>query len=166
MMLVAVAAMAANAATFDWEYWTDSSEAGYMVYVMLGDTVQTSWASVSDIATASIGSGEVKNIYGDYIATGSGISASLAKGTDASVYYVLVTGDKFSSSEVFTLDGGLIYGELDSSPGAFDEIDNEATFSAFQSVGGGDTPVDSPEPTSGVLMLVGAGVLALRRKQK
>ena len=32
-------------------------------------------------------------------------------------------------------------------------------------VPGGSTP-DVPEPTSGLLLLVGAGMLALRRKQK
>ena len=167
VMMVAAAAMAANAASFDWEYWTDSSEVGYSVYVMLGDTVQTSWASIDAIAEASVGRGTVINEAGAQYASGGATGAAIATGSDLKAYFILVNGDTYSTlKESVTIASSLIYGEQDPSPGAYDELDNSFAFNDFVAFSGGGGDSDVPEPTSGVLMLVGAAMVALKRKQR
>ena len=172
--LVAGMGMLANAAALDWQYTSTKTEyeAGYQVYVMLGATAKTDWESVSAIQNSSdlLGSGSVTERGSrtkSYLADGTINKDSLTK--TSSYYYVIVNGDQYKASSVYA--GTNIYDPAaqESSSGTTTlssaQLAN-TSWSSFGAGGGGGGSGGVPEPTSGLLLLVGAGMLALRRKQK
>lgn len=90
--------------------------------------------------------------------------------TNGKTYYVSAilkandgTVQRIADLASFTL-GDTGDGNINFTTGAgFDTASNK--WGAWETVGGGDTPSgDVPEPTSGLLLLVGAAALALKRK--
>ena len=92
---------------------------------------------------------------------------SSANAGDKAYFAILVTsGDKFLLSGA---DQGQFYDPTDANFGdatgvAFTGGRFSTTGTTGWNTNGGTSPI--PEPTSGLLLLVGAGMLALRRKQK
>ena len=172
LLAAAVATFVASAAQLDWRYNATSADVGKTVYVLLGDTAQTSWDSVDALSAASVSSGVVaKSGRSSYLTTGSFSSDAISK-TSANVYYVVVSADAstFDVTSVANMAGS-VYGEQDSSPGSNTALSSASITSSGNTFGGtptppGPTPGDVPEPTSGLLLLVGGAMLALRRKQK
>ncbi len=169
MLLIAVAglAFAGQAMTVDWKYDATSADVGKTVYVMLGSSPQTTWASLAAIEDAALGSGEIKKKVNKYNATGQVADAGITK-TSADLYYVIVSADKstfdVTASQDFTTS---VYdpNNQESTPGQSTAINSSSTFVATaQSYSGGPGPI-VPEPTSGMLMIVGLGALALRRRR-
>ena len=168
LVTVAMAAFASNAMSVDWKYTGTSAQNGYTVYVILGSTAQTSWESVDAVQAAAKDSGTIKKVGTAYNTDGSIADASITK-TAANYYYVLVNNDtpqKYQVSAVIDA-ASKVYdpSNQESSTGKFNTNNTAASWGAAQSFSGGGT-TDAPEPTSGLLLLVGAGMLALRRKQK
>ena len=165
-VMAVAAAVVAKAATIDWGYTSQASEVGYTVYLYTS-AVEASYASFDKLIEGAFASDTVvskkvgpKTTY--KIADNSVASASLGN----TLYYVLVSGSgattyTYGSSSVsaFTYDPG----NQESSPGAL--ALTTANFSSSGTIGGTPGPI-APEPTSGLLLLVGMAGLALRRKQK
>lgn len=160
--VVAVAISAfSKAATVDWAYTSQASEVGYKVYLYTS-SVSDKYETFDKLIEASFANGTViskkvgpKTTY--KIEDTSVASSSLGD----TLYYVLVSGDSataytYGSSDISTLTYDP--GNQETSPGSL-----TLTTSSFVSTG---TIGDVPEPTSGLLLLVGGAMLALRRKQK
>ena len=168
MLLVAVAglAFAGQAACLDWKYTAAAADVGKTVYVMQGDTPQTSWANIAAIEAAALDSATVAKSGRNYFAVGTVDAASVTK-SSANIYYVVVSADKstFDVSNVSDMKGS-VYDPAaqESGSGANESISSSSTFAATGQSFSGGTPV-VPEPTSGILMLVGLGALALRRRK-
>ena len=171
MITIAAVAFAtmAKAATVDWGYTGQATEVGYTVYLYTSE-IASSYESFDQLIGSAFASGTVvmKQVGPNKsykIADNSVASSSLGD----TLYYVLVSGSDattyvYGSSDV----SNYIYdpNQQQTSPGALalktSNFTNSGTIGG--SSGGGDTP-NVPEPTSGLLMLVGLGALALRRKR-
>lgn len=159
-------AFGAQAASVDWKVSGKDAQIGYSAYLMVGETATTSWASVSDIAAAAIGTGTLVKLGRNVAADGTTTDAALTK--DGSFYFVVVTADK-SSYAVSDLYAGAayVYDTMASPPESAPSVSpifaaNTASYVAFGGGGGGGG--DIPEPTSAMLLLLGMAGLALRRK--
>ena len=172
MLLVAVAglAFASQAAQFDWQYGATASDVGKTVYVVLGSTPQTTWESVDALAAAAVSNGTVARAGRNTLASGIAVDPSITT-SSANAYYVVVSADKssFDVSNVADFSGS-VYDPSDpnnsTTKGDNKSISSSSTFVATgSSFGGGGTTPSVPEPTSGLLMIVGLGALALRRRR-
>ena len=175
--LLAIAAMAttlvSSATMVDWKYSGVAADNNASIYLFVGDTAPTSIESLEALQ----GNGSVVNT-GKTVAESSnprtGAKSYLATGSaehDWSAgdkeYYVLVSSDKstfYVDPTATTIAAGNIY-EKGSAPGDTVNTSTTASTHSYGAWGGGGTD-PLPEPTSGLLLLVGGAVLALRRKQK
>lgn len=163
IVLCAVAlAACAQAASVNWKVTGTMAESGYTAYLIVGDAVTDTWGSVADIAAAAIGTANFESVgRGKYVANGTTTDASLTK--DGSFYYVIVSGDgsKYAVSGLYS-GSAYVYDSAAEPPESAPST--PPTFAAnsanYASFGGGDVP----EPTSGLLLLIGAAGLALRRR--
>ena len=166
-MLAAVAmATAANAAYVNWQYGKDTSLNGWTVYAfdaanqatVLGALAAYDAAAQTTIDGLVLGSAEVKkgNAKGDGIDVGSATSLMLLAVNGAFADGVTYKYDTYDISSY-------TYEPPASAPGygTLSSFGNTGTVAAAGGGGGGGTP----EPTSGLLLLVGAGILGLRRKR-
>lgn len=169
-VLIAVAALAmvfgVNAASVDWQVTGTAATENYIVYLV--SSVATSYSTVADIATSAIDSATIAK-------KGTGTRATYTTGTKNSTneklsktgdyYYVIVSGEDATTFNYVEAAGlaSKVYdtSAQESSPGTFNTI-NAAGILA----GSSGTIGSVPEPTSGLLLLVGMAGLALRRKQK
>ena len=174
-------AVATQAASVDWSVgantWTMSDGSkpakGTTVYLIDGGQWATIQAAIDGGATSFttadagiIAIGQTSNTKG--AVSGTATSSALVAGTSYNFAYM-----------VFDTSAGQFYASATKSMAAYDPTDPD--FSEVKTVsfagesftttglsGGwsdaGGSPI--PEPTSGLLLLVGAGMLALRRKQK
>ena len=187
IMLAAVAAaVAVNAASVDWNYQITGDAGGsateftgytaYLVdaayYDSLGgavtaDAITSSGNYIQSAAltqTGSSGKGASKKYV---FSTGAQelASDSLVEGTTYNYYLVLVdaAGDTYYA-QAYNYTARNSAG----SPSA-DDIkfpkDGSAVTSGMTAWSGGSPSGDGPEPTSGLLLLVGVGILGLRRKR-
>ena len=179
----ALAVVSAKAATVDWKYeitgaagGSASEFTGYTVYLVdkayydgLGGEV-----TKDSITSKSLSSGTLaqtgksgKGASTKYVFSTDGAYAndSLTKGTSYDYYLVLVNGDNYYSQ-------AYSYTARDATDGV--DMEAIATKVAPSTISSGMTPFSTgggsgggvPEPTSGLLLIVGGAMLALRRKQK
>lgn len=153
-----VLAIVSQAATVDWKVTGTVSELSYSVYLMAGTTAITSWESLAVIEAAALDSGSIVKAGRNYAADGTTTHANITK--DGSFYYVVVSADK-NSYAVSGLYAGseYVYDTTLSPPetapaGVPAFAANTASYSTFA----------VPEPTSGLLLLLGMAGLALKRK--
>ena len=182
MIALAVVAFAAvsQAATVNWSVegiqvngnW-DASEgdlaAGYAVYLFdnAGTYSQSAMASLiaSDTWASALGS-SLANFVGNSDGGGlvNGLSVADADFTGYMVIFDAATAAEAKNAYITTT-----YTVADNSMHQmrFDEFDDGAWINATATGSGtGWTAVNVPEPTSGLLLLLGMAGLALRRKQK
>jgi len=180
MLAAAITAVAAQAASVTWQYTssvtTEDKWAGYMVYYF--DTA--TFNAGKDATTSGIKSellGSALDSSSLYYASGSGSSRMYKTGSAANGPELRqidnVSGSSVNWTMVLVNADENEYKVLGTGTTAtFDPETQSATKSTLtktMSAMNGLTsyPVSGvPEPTSGLLLLVGAGMLALRRKQK
>lgn len=157
--------IAANAMYVDWKYSGVKADQGSTVYVMVGAVAQTEWANLAAIQAAAVSSGTITKSGTKYTAKDTAKGDAITKDS-ANLYYVIVNSasDKFSVSDVvdaktFVYDGD----NQESAPLNGFEAIGSGNMSEPSSFGGGTG--DVPEPTSAMLMLLGAAGLALKRKR-
>lgn len=149
VMALAMVTSVASAASFKWSaaniYGSDGT-------TKWSGTVTLYCAEIASFSqTATAASGAVKAANTEFS------SALFTAGNDYNFYFTITdNGQTFTSSSVTVAAqasdvAGITFGNMASQ-----------TQNASNWGGGGDIP----EPTSGLLLLVGAGMLALRRKQK
>ena len=168
MIAVVASAFLANAAAVDWYLAGDSSMKGYTAYAILGDTVTTSWESLTAVQAAAISEGGSGTFAGSrtVFASGSAVDSAITK-SNADIYFVIVdnVNNTFAVTTVADMSAKVYdAANQETSPGNFEIAATGLSYSAFGGSTGGDTPA-VPEPTSGLLMLVGLGALALRRRR-
>jgi len=168
MFMLAAVAMAAvtQAATVNWQFGKDTSLNGWTVYAFDAANQTTVLAALAAYdATAQqtidglvLSSAEVKkgNAKSDGVDVGSATSLMLLAVNGAFADGVTYKYDTYDIS-------GYTYEPPASAPGygTLSSFTKSGTVAAAGGGGGGGTP----EPTSGLLLLVGAGILGLRRKR-
>ena len=159
---IALAVVSANAASVAWKVTGSSIYKDYTAYVLT--SLSDSYTSATEIANDAISNGKIAKSGVSYT-TGNVLAASEAvtKASMSDAYIVLVNAD--ASSYTF-------YG-VDWSANVYDPAAQESqrgisTLTAATIMSSGTTKsfASVPEPTSGLLLLVGMAGLALRRKQK
>lgn len=162
---LAVSAGFAKAASVDWQITGGTAaQVGYNVYLVAA--IDSTWTSGADVAAAAaaLGTGTsgtvAKNgrVYtvSQRTATGSGITET----SMANAYFVLVESDSATSYKYIAADlSASVYGDTDSAKDAF------GSTTAALLAGTSANFAAVPEPTSGLLMLLGIAGLALRRRR-
>ena len=171
-MCAAVFGLATQAGTVNWSFsWaTDASGndiTSGTAYLMAESAMTTSAADTALTAKTFDTSKAVATstiTYNDSDGGhGGGVNSTELTG-DQSFYVVLVSGDNYGITDPISKT----VASVGSTVVGFQELSDDSGTSSLTwkpgGVAGGSTP--SPEPTSGLLLLVGAGMLALRRKQK
>ena len=176
--LVVVAAFGLRAASMDWSVdwvysnydavntYDDGSAVTYWI-VALTDS-STAGISVDDTGTLTLGSGMTQKGTGSMDIQGSGSLTGLGYANNGD-YYTMVIYDAanglYGISTAQQVSGFTDPGELpqqSSTDVMFFQNDAEGYLAANTPV----TSAGSPEPTSGLLLLIGGSLIALRRKQK
>ena len=160
-------AVGVQAAQMDWNYLNATqADAGKTIYVILGSTAQQTWESVAAIEAAAIeigGTGTIAKNGRNYT-----IADTTAFGVPegSSAYFVIVSADqqKYGVSSVQDMTT-FIYDpdKQQTSPAVFGV--QTLGLNPTKEFGGGPGPEPVPEPTSGMLLLLGVAGLALKRKQ-
>ena len=179
MSAVAIA-FGLNAATVDWKYsitsaqGTEGYNSGYTVYLVNAtawDAATISAATFSDsnvvLDSTTFGAATGRSAGSkrfDTIKSGTTVGAravdvgSLSAGATLDVYYVILNTTK--EPNVYTTIADTLTGRLDSG-----EESLGSHISMTASAASSATWTAVPEPTSGLLMLLGIAGLALRRKR-
>lgn len=177
-LAIAAVGITASAATVDWRVWvtggspTANAYDGYTAYLVVASAWDAATISATTFSDSSIvldsakfnaGSGKTTYTYKTLDATGGvgGRSvelASLANGGALNVYYVLLNDNK-NPSEYYKISDVLTGRE------STGELTFGSNTSISQSTLSGGEWTAVPEPTSGLLLLIGMAGLALKRKR-
>ena len=167
--VVACATLVSQAAAVKWAATATSAYNGQTMYLLT--SIADSYASVDALAAAAVDSAEVTKSGPKYaVATRT---AENDKITSSSNFYLAVIdatdGKTLHYVDVTDTMKSYVYAPPDSSPGNFSTaFSTVANSTNTKTIGGGGSGGGEgvPEPTSGLLLLVGGAMLALRRKQK
>lgn len=177
LLLAVCAAVFAQAASIDWSvgatksnkiYGPDGTtvfgktagDAAYLILADYADGIKDALAAgtFSGATEGVVGTASAYTTYGG-VSLSTATSSSLSENTSYNFAVLLVNGD--ASQYVMTAPQSATTSDADTVRDAkFTYTDIKSV--GWQSSGGGDVP----EPTSGLLLLVGGAMLALRRKQK
>lgn len=191
-LLAIATGVVAQAATVDWQYKitgdttkTANLYDGYTVYLV--DSAK--WAALEAVTpetfedtsvvygstTFAAGSGkssyafQTKDAGGAKGAYATALDDSIvAEGGNLAVKYILVNGNVDPEKYLAVGDATLIGRGSSGEPiqSGFGTADTGDIQNGSWAPIGGESPVDTPEPTSGLLVLLGMAGLALRRKMK
>ena len=164
MALGALAFAGVQAGTVKWSYAenTDAKDP-WMVYALAG-TPAESFADAAAIQALSIGSGKIadwEDFGEEWFANGTAESSSLTHAS-APLYFALVNADEtqYALSAAYDLkdNGGTVYVAEGTETGG--KTYSNIAFGEMK-----DFASDVPEPTSGLLLVLGVAGLALRRRR-
>ncbi len=169
--LALAATLVASASSVSWKFNAGNAYANYNVYIVSAIT-EGGFTSVDDIQSKLLGTGGNTGTLaaGRTAATATGAAVGLedAAGSTVNFYYVIVNPNDATgywtvagSAEAYTTAATHTDSTIATSAGS---SALSAAKTAWATGGGGQG--DIPEPTSGLLLLVGGAMLALRRKQK
>lgn len=169
VMLIAVAVLAsfAQAAYVDWQATglsTYKNQAFYLFDSSNSSDVLAVLAAVDDNTAATLSGMALTS--GTVTSKGKISALGTDVGSATSVFALVLGGEIADGTEFITITesvSSLAYTPPATSPGTFSSTIATAGTKGTMSAGGGG---DVPEPTSGLLLLVGGAMLALRRKQK
>ena len=194
LLAVGGLAVASQAAALDWSYSAKSDNVGETVYVLLGSTPVTEWESVTALKGQALDSGVVAKKGKNYGASGMVTSDKISK-ESADIYFVVVSADEstFGVTSSASMTGSVYDPNAEppeSSPGANSSLSSTSITKngIAWGAGGGDDPGPGPddppgpgpdnpptpgpgddggvpEPTSGILLMIGGAALALRRRR-
>ena len=175
--LAMVASLLTNAGTVRWELWDDDASAttDYTVYLMEGslttgskiDAITDANSAKTYVASAA-DSGLMDHTDALYA---SGETGAYTSG-QRDFYALIFNGDSIDTATDYKVVGSWTANVPGSGFTTFSNDITGMTTSGWSSISGSTptppTPGPSgiPEPTSGLLLLVGGAMLALRRKQK
>ena len=176
LMIIAsaiVMGVTANAASVQWSLSgvtaspDTAAAAGWAVYVMDGSTYSAFTALSADKVADYITSSTPAATGATAAGRGGVISVAITGGnyaasTTVSSYMVLFNNASVDSATYYTYTGTQ---SVTISEGGANATMNFGTFADATSAAGGWTPTAVPEPTSGLLMLLGMAGLALRRRR-
>ena len=149
VMALALATVVANAASFKWSAANIYGSDGTTKWA--GDVVLHCAEVASFSETKKAANGVIKAADTEFS------DAAFSAGTEYHFYFTITdNGNTFTSQSV-----GAVAQASDVAAIGFGNMASSTQDTANWGGGG-----DVPEPTSGLLLLVGAGMLALRRKQK
>ena len=162
LMIGAIAlAMGLQAASVDWKVSGTAATVNYNVYLLT--SIADSYESVADIASAALISGTIAQAGRTYSASGTAASEAITAASMTEVYWVIVDGSGSPSTYnyVKTDLSTFVYDpdNQESSPGTFGITAADMLAGSSGSFGA------VPEPTSGMLVLLGMAGLALKRKR-
>ena len=162
MIGVVALAIGVQAASVDWQITGTAATVNYNVYLLT--SIADSYESVADIANAALISGTIAKSGRNYIAGGTAASDAITKDSMKEVYWVIVdgSGSPTTYNYVKTDMSSFVYdpNNQESSPGNFSSVT-----AANMLAGSSGSFGAAPEPTSGLLMLLGMAGLALKRKR-
>lgn len=162
MMVAAVTCALANAACVDWKVSGAAADNSSKVYLLT--SVSGAFDSVAALEAAAISVGTIKSSgraydTGTVTASGSNITAD----TMSSAYFAIVAADGKSFNYIQKDLSAYVYDpdKQESSKGFMTGISaSSIAAGASKDIGGGNVP----EPTTGILILVGLAGLGLKRK--
>ena len=162
MLALAAAVVSARAACVDWSVKATASDVGTTVYLL---TAMSDFESADALKDAAVSSSVVASAGRGAYATPKQTAIDSSVTATASFYYAIVDGDSFTYISANDLQGKVFDpNNQESSKGTYNALSvadiKAGTSKSFG--GGGDDPI--PEPTSGLLLLVGGAMLALRRR--
>lgn len=159
------AAVVTNAASVVWQVSGSTATENYQVFLV--GAVSDSWKSVADLASdaAAYGtagtSGTIAKSGRVFAAGPYSASIDSISKTSADVYFVIVSGADATGYNYVKVDlSGYAYEGAESASGTY------LTTADTLLAGTSGTFGAVPEPTSGLLLLLGGAGLALRRKRK
>ena len=161
-MVVLAAIVSAKAASIDWKVTGTAATKGYTVYLLT--SLADSYESVSALASAAVGSGEIIQDGRSYYAGGTAANDAITSTSMKNAYYVIVAGNDAANYTYYKTDmSALVYdpANQESSSGTFNSVSAATILQSGTSADFGAVP----EPTSGLLMLLGVAGLALRRRR-
>ena len=174
MLLAAVCAVGVSQAAYvDWSIDMGKANGGKQYYVFAGSKSSDVMSFLAafdsskvetDFTGLALASGTLNTKAGK--ASGAGLDI----GSETSLYMVVLDGalaaDTTYSANTMDVSSYLYTPPATPDNGTFTAGSSSFTQTGTITGGGSGGGGDVPEPTSGLLLLVGAGMLALRRKQK
>ena len=163
VIAMATLAISVKAASVDWKVNGAAAQENYSVYLLT--SLESSYASVDALAAAAVGSATITKSGRNYTTgTVTSADASITKASMENAYLVIVSSSSASSYN---------YVKADLSAYTYDVNAQETApttpfggFTAAQLAAGTSANFAAvPEPTSGLLMLLGVAGLALRRRR-
>lgn len=164
--IVAFAAVCVQAASVSWTYSSSGeAEKGNAIYLVVGDTVPT---AISDWATwyadqTVVSEGTLSYNKLKKVSTASVVSTADGITKDQSYFFIMLDAEGKNFRTSGALDGSsIVYDTANQEPAIQQNL--ASSFGAWTEIKADTPTTDVPEPTSGLLLLVGAAALALKRK--
>ena len=170
MMLLAAVCVAGivQGAYVNWQFGKDTAYNDYTVYAFDNASSATVLAALAAYDADAQTTIDGLVLSSKAVSKGNAKSSGVEVGSATSLMLLAING-AFEDGKAFAYDtldiSAMTYGATDPAPGyaVLSSFGNNGTVVAKG--GGGSGGGDGPEPTSGILLLVGAGILGLRRKR-